>query len=285
MDENNVAIENPPVAEETTVQPENASETAGSLEKEVQEKAEAERVAAEEAETAKHIELPGVKKRIDELTGAKHKEKEARIAAELRAAELERQLSEAKEQKGGPEYPAEPNPDDYIGRDAEYRSAMREWGLQLANVKAQYDQQQAEYTQQNQSVMQKKAAAMAKYDDFREVAENPTIAAIIVKAPAMNQALAECANMGDIMYFLGKNPAEVQRIAALSPYAQVMEIGRISDKLNTPTEKGAPPTKAPVPVKHVGGGDALSVDIYDPNLSTEERIKLWRARDAAGAAG
>ena len=105
---------------------------------------------------------------------------------------------------------------------------------------------------------------MTKYDDFREVAENPQVAAIVVKAPAMNEAIANCENMGDIMYFLGKNPAEAARIAGLNPYQQVMEVARIEDKLKA----GAitePKTKTPLPPPHpvVPAEGALPEELSD----------------------
>ena len=271
--------ENTPTVAETTEQPENTGDTGAPEVVQTPEQVEAAKVAAEEAEVKPHIEHPGVKKRIDELTAKQRTEREARIAADLENESLKKQLEAARTQtEKGPEYPPEPNPDDFIGRDTDYRTAMREWGLKLAGVRAEYDRNVAEESKHAQTLTQKRAAAMTKYDDFREVAENPQVAAIVVKAPAMNEAIANCENMGDIMYFLGKNPAEAARIAGLNPYQQVMEVGRLEDKI-----KAAPPvktvSKAPDPVKTVGGGGDTKVpDWTDPKLTTDERIALFQSK-------
>ena len=129
--------ENTPPVAETTEQPENTGDTGAPESVQTPEQIEAAKVAAEEAEVKPHIEHPGVKKRIDELTAKQRTEREARIAADLENESLKKQLEAARTQtEKGPEYPPEPNPDDFIGRDTEYRTAMREWGLKLAGVRS-----------------------------------------------------------------------------------------------------------------------------------------------------
>jgi len=91
----------------------------------------------------------------------------------------------------------------------------------------------------------------------------------------------------DIAHHLALNPKEAQRLLSLPRLQQVREIAKLADKFETgsPTEVTTPPaaaplpkrtTSAPPPPKTVSGSGKPSVDIGDPNLSTEQRIAAWR---------
>lgn len=93
----------------------------------------------------------------------------------------------------------------------------------------------------------------------------------------------------DIAHYLATNPKEAQRIRDLPRLQQVREVAKLAEKfeegsqndaVNTPA-KTAPTlpkktTTAPPPPKTVSGSGKPSVDINDPNLSTEQRIAAWR---------
>jgi hypothetical protein len=92
----------------------------------------------------------------------------------------------------------------------------------------------------------------------------------------------------DIAHHLAQNIKDAERIVALPRLQQVKEIAKLADQFDgsqkaVSTLAEAPPKKtttAPPPVKTVSGGGKPVVDINDPSLTTEQRIKLWRQRKA-----
>jgi hypothetical protein len=122
--------------------------------------------------------------------------------------------------------------------------------------------------------------ARSKYDDFEQVAYNP-------KLPISN-AMAEtiqASDIGpDIAYYLGSNPKEAARIAALnSPILQAKEIGKLEAKITSePILKRT--TSAPPPIAPISGrgSGTPSYDTTDPraikNMSTSEWIEADRQR-------
>lgn len=121
--------------------------------------------------------------------------------------------------------------------------------------------------------------ALEKYDDFERVAYNPALPV------TDNMALAiQASEQGpDVLYWLGSNPKEAQRIASLPPILQAKEIGKIEANLaaNPPAKKT---TSAPAPITPVtpraNGGAAY--DTTDPRsiekMSTSEWIAAERQR-------
>lgn len=89
----------------------------------------------------------------------------------------------------------------------------------------------------------------------------------------------------DIALELANDVSEAERLLGLSPLARVRELAKLAEKFSgepTPPEK-APVlpkklTNAPPPPKTVAGAGKATVDDNDPNLSTAERIALWKKR-------
>ncbi|MFZ3044027.1 MAG: hypothetical protein WA058_02890, partial [Minisyncoccia bacterium] len=63
-----------------------------------------------------------------------------------------------------------------------------------------------------------------------------------------------------IKYHLGKNPAELRRIAALDPIAAIKEVARLEARLSEPTQP-KPPSKAPAPLRPVSGAATATPDV------------------------
>jgi len=94
----------------------------------------------------------------------------------------------------------------------------------------------------------------------------------------------------DIAHFLATNLKEADRIHKLPRLQQIKEIAKLADKfeggsqeeaVDTPAKPAPLPKKttaAPPPPKTVSGSGKPSVDILDPNLSTEQRIAAWRSQ-------
>jgi hypothetical protein len=121
--------------------------------------------------------------------------------------------------------------------------------------------------------------ARNKYDDFEQVAYNPSLKITTVMAQTIQSS-----DIGpDVAYYLGANPKEADRISRLAPYVQAKEIGRIEAKLaSEPMVKktsSAPPPFTPVTASSKG---AMVYDTTDPrsikSMSTSEWIAADRAR-------
>ncbi len=121
--------------------------------------------------------------------------------------------------------------------------------------------------------------ARNKYDDFEQVAYNPSVRITDVMAETIRAS-----DVGpDVAYYLGANPKEADRISRLSPFSQAKEIGKIEGRLtdNPPVKRT---TSAPAPITPVTARSSNnpSFDTTDPrsikNMSTSEWIEAERAR-------
>jgi hypothetical protein len=199
-----------------------------------------------------------------------------RLARERRSWERERPKA--------PAAPAEPVSQDKFESVEAYAEA-------LATQKAEQLLQQRELERQQaalvESYHEKEEQARDKYDDFEQVAYNPSLKISTVMAQTI-----QASEIGpDIAYFLGSNPKEADRISRLSPFLQAKEIGKIEAKVaaSPPTKK---PSSAPAPIQPVAAraSGAPAYDTTDPRsikaMSTSDwiaaerqrQIKAWEAK-------
>jgi len=143
--------------------------------------------------------------------------------------------------------------------------------------------EQREIQKQQAEILEKyhdrEEEARSKYDDFEQVAYNPTLKITTVMAQAV-----QASDVGpDVAYYLGSNPKEADRISRLSPILQAKEIGRIEAKIATdvPVKRT---TSAPAPISPVTARTSgnPSYDTTDPRstktMSTSEWIEAERQR-------
>lgn len=154
----------------------------------------------------------------------------------------------------------------------------------LAERKAQEMLTRRETAKQQAALLdvyhEKEEDARTRYDDFEQVAYNPNLPVTDVMA----QTIQSSDNGPDVIYWLGSNPKEAGRIAALPPILQAREIGRIEAKLaaSPPVKKtsNAPSPIAPLASSRSSGKPAY--DTTDPrsvkNMSTSEWIEAERMR-------
>lgn len=199
-----------------------------------------------------------------------------RLARERRSWERERPKA--------PAAPAEPVSQDKFESVEAYAEA-------LATQKAEQLLQQRELERQQAAVVEsyheKEEQAREKYDDFEQVAYNPSLKISTVMAQTI-----QASEIGpDIAYFLGSNPKEADRISRLSPFLQAKEIGKIEAKVaaSPPTRK---PSSAPAPIQPVAAraSGAPAYDTTDPRsikaMSTSDwiaaerqrQVKAWEAK-------
>jgi hypothetical protein len=196
-----------------------------------------------------------------------------RLAREQRKWERE----QSRKAQTAPVTPAElPPPEQFDSVDA-YADALAARKAEELLAKRELERQRMDLLE---AYHDREEEARGKYDDFEQVAYNP-------KLPISN-AMAEtiqASDIGpDIAYYLGSNPKEAARIAALnSPMLQAKEIGKIEAKIaSEPVLKKT--TSAPPPIAPISGrgSGTPSYDTTDPrsikNMSTSEWIEADRQR-------
>lgn len=173
-----------------------------------------------------------------------------RLAKEQRKWEREQAARTAEDQRT---HQGPPTPDQFASLD-EYTDALADYKAEqkLAKQEAQKRQVEVETT-----YAEREEDARSRYDDFEAVAYNPNLRitsemADVIKASEIGP---------EIVYHLGLNPKEADRISRLSPLLQAREIGKIEVSLgaNPPAKRTS---SAPDPIKPVG--TRASTPKYDP---------------------
>lgn len=219
------------------------------------------------------VEAPAVKtftqEEVDALIGK-------RLARERRSWERERPKA--------PAAPAEPVTQDKFESVEAYADALAAQKAEQLLQQRELERQQAALVE---SYHEKEEQARDKYDDFEQVAYNPSLKISTVMAQTI-----QASEIGpDIAYYLGSNPKEADRISRLSPFLQAKEIGKIEAKVaaSPPTKK---PSSAPAPIQPVAAraSGAPAYDTTDPRsikaMSTSDwiaaerqrQIKAWEAK-------
>ena len=198
-----------------------------------------------------------------------------RLAREQRKWEREQaqKQAELEARRAMPVNPPAPDDFDNAARYAEV----------LAEQKAQEMLRQREAAQQQAKLLEtyheKEEDARGRYDDFEQVAYNPSLPVTDVMA----QSIQASDTGPDIIYWLGSNPKEASRISNLPPILQAKEIGKIEARL-----AADPPVKktstAPAPIAPVTARSTSSpaYDTTDPRslktMSTSDWIEADRQR-------
>jgi len=133
-------------------------------------------------------------------------------------------------------------------------------------------EQQRQQTEILEAYHEREEEARTKYDDFEQVAYNPTLKITTVMAQAIQASDAG----PDVAYYLGSNPKETDRISRLSPILQAKEIGRIEAKIanDVPVKRT---TSAPAPISPVNARTSgnPSYDTTDPRSTKTMTASEW----------
>lgn len=217
----------------------------------------------------------GVQKRIDELTANWREEQRQRQQWEERYLSLEQRLLQQQEPpkpepqttQGEPQLDNFDSYEQYIAALADYKADQK--------IKAWQEQQTQQQTQQQaeqaRAAFQTKAleyAAESGLDDFQQVAFSPML--------PVSEAMAEVIQQSDVgpqlLYQLGQNPGEAQRISQLPPVQAARELGRMEYQLSSVPPKKQ--TSAPDPVQPVSGGGGPAT--LDPDRMSADQWLEWR---------
>ncbi len=177
-----------------------------------------------------------------------------------------------------PESVATPAP---VSQD-QYES-VEKYADALATQKAEQLLHQREIERQQSAILEsyheREEQARDKYEDFEQVAYNPSLKITTVMAQTI-----QASEIGpDVAYYLGTNPKEADRISRLSPFLQAKEIGKIEAKVtdSPPVRK---PSNAPAPIQPVAARSSSgpAYDTTDPrslkSMSTSDWIAAERQR-------
>jgi len=177
-----------------------------------------------------------------------------------------------------------------------YQEALTDFKIdQRERARQQEAQRQAvaQYEERLQAdwATREKAAKRA-HPDYLETIESVEMPKGPIVAD-LRQAILEEEQGAEILYWLAKNPAEIKRIAALSPHSAVREIGKIAARLpngipSTPSTGSDPPkkqvtsaTRPPAAVTRSAGSP--SEDINDPEVQSDytrwERLRMAQLRN------
>jgi hypothetical protein len=212
-------------------------------------------------ETDDEQNLPaGLKKRFKTLTG------EIRDLRAQLAATAKPPAAEGKPGVAPPPADAnvEPKAEQFDTYEA-YVAALTRFELQKSRTEEQANARQERLERE---WSERSAAARTRYADFDDVTD-----ADLPISRFMHEAILSDAHGAELAYWLGKNPSECARIAALPFREQVVEVARIEATFKpaagTPEPQKPPVSQAPKPPTLVkpSAGVVVSQDLNDPNLS------------------
>ena len=237
----------------------------------------------------------GAQKKIDRLVKHNAELETAREADRKRIEELEKGV---KKEEPKPKADDEPKLEDFTDEHL-YLKALAKWEVKQ-EMKAEREAQEREAEQAETRAIfdahnQKISAARAKYDDFDETVNESVKTpwqsnsrADVIASQAFQVGLIESENGGELIYYLGKHPEELDKLAGLSPARIQMAIGRIADKLEEQEEESEetegeepaeeeeekPRKKLPTPITPVGKGSArTSRSLADLPLSEFKKAR------------
>ena len=141
--------------------------------------------------------------------------------------------------------PPKPDINTFEGTQADYLEARDAWLLGEFEAK---QEAKANETKANTEKQTRQSAwdtrvqeAKTRLQDLDQVLNVP------FATPAMQDAILDLEHGVDVAYHLAKNLPEAKRIAALSPVAQILEIGKLDTKLNAAKPAAKSTTQAPAP--------------------------------------
>lgn len=211
---------------------------------------------AEEGQAEAPKPKKSVQERIDEVTRARREaEREAEFwrAKALQAPERQPEPAQAVDED------PEPSPDlyEYGENDARFIRAHATWEARR-EVSRQFEERAARQAEEaeRQKFNERAMAFADATPDFFDVVGQDFGRAAAVMTPVMQQAARTAEEAPAVAYHLAKHPAEARRIAALNPYAQAVEIGKLAARFGAqPAPRPTPQiaTNAPEPPPQVRG--------------------------------
>lgn len=231
--------------------------------------------------------------RINELTRERHETRREADAARAEVAALRLQLEQMQRpaqaepsyvpQDGKPTADQFDNYDDFVEAKAVWAVEQRLREQQQREYQAQQQRQQHEL---QSSVAARIDAFRAEHPDYDEVVNSiglpDTAAAGAILAHLQHSDFGPA-----LAYELGKNPAEMTRLASLAPGFAVAALGRLEAQIESRTAAAhsgpvqTPAiTKAKPPIKPVGGSPSVDDGPPPESASLDEHAAYWDRKEA-----
>lgn len=118
--------------------------------------------------------------------------------------------------------------------------------------------------------------AKEKYADYDSVALNPELP--IKQGSVVDAFILDSANGTDVLYHLGKNPQELERINGMNPLQQARELFKIEMKYSNPPVKRV--TSAPPPPRTVNPTGHASADEVEQALKQDDFLSYRNSANA-----
>jgi hypothetical protein len=201
--------------------------------------------------------VPWFQKRIDEVTAKKY-EAEREAAYWRGIAEASRTQPAEQQQVQVPDRWEDPE-----GYD--------KWLIQQA---ANAAREEMSNQQKVRSYEERETALRASKPDYDQVARDPTLPV----TQSMAQVIWDSEKGPELLYHLGQNRSEAQRIAGLPSHLQAKELGRIEASLAAPPPQNRTVTPPPPPPKTVAGISA-GINKSPDDMSMAEYVVWQRERD------
>jgi hypothetical protein len=210
--------------------------------------------------------------RVNEITREKWEERRGREAAEARATDLERQLSEYRRptqeqeiQTNGP--PTLESCEFDIDRlNAETVKYAEIRARELIRSEFQNREFQSTHKQLEDSFGAKSevyAKANPTYvDDLRALDDVVTIPSQIV------ELVYSLDNSPEVAHHLATHYDLADRLSRMTPVAAALELGRLSSQLAV--QKTIPVSQTPAPTPKIGGGSSIGLDLMSDKTSIDD---------------
>ena len=201
--------------------------------------------------------------------------------------ELKRQIAgkaqPPQDKPSEPAAPGKPKLEDFQTLE-QYQEALTDWKLdqreqQRKEAEARTAAEEAVRKEQETWAKREKAARKAHddYDDLMETVQIPAGPGVL----AARQAMLEDENGAEMLYYLAKHPAELERIAGLSPASAILAIGKLSASLTPATDNGKPRiTGAPKPPPPSGRPTRTVSDSVDDPAVQKDFTRWAKVRTA-----
>lgn len=236
----------------------------------------------------------GVDRRIGHALREAQEAREARVAAETELRLLREQLGRSAKQNSSPDPEKEPSIDDF--------ETVQEFNRAVARYEARKESERA--SRETLSKVEKtrreemEAAQQAEYrrafvqrcsnlgvsrEELQEASQTLKDAGLDISI-AIATGIAESEVGPAVMRYLGQHIEEVERINAMTPARQLIELGKLELKV---TPEGKKPTealrsKAPAPPRPVNGSSTAGFNIGNPKWEDPKFVQWYMAQRDAG---
>lgn len=221
----------------------------------------------QETQPDENVEKSYTKAEVEEIMAK-------RVARENRKLQREWEAKKQAETKIAEPAVAPPKLEDFETTE-EWLDARSDWKYDQRII-AEAQKAKAEAEKQDIDRLQKKYEAQkakmadkyADYDDLMDSLKDLDI------PPYLSQAVMESDIGGELSYYLGKNPLELEKLLDLPPFAAVKAVGKLELKLEAAPMATKGISKAPAPFRGVKGDSETS----NMEISPKDDFETFRKK-------